>query len=316
MLRNILVPLDGSRLSEHSLPLALTLARRAGAAVRLVHVSVPPVIVDGETMLSEAIVSQAAEQQRRVLEKLARELAEAADLQVSASVLTGSVVNLIQDEAERLSADLVVMTTHGRGPLSRLWLGSVADDLMRQLPMPVLLIRPVDEPIDPAREVSLRRMLIPLDGSPLAEQILGPATEIAVLLQMDMTLMRITAPFLDIDDATHGFPPSPSSDTIENMRSRLREMRTTDLASAMDYLDGIAQRVRAAAGGTLHVRTEAFAADRPAETILESARAQGMDIIALESRGRGGLSRLLFGSVADKIIRAADVPVLVHCPKS
>lgn len=316
MLRNILVPLDGSRLGEHALPLALTLARRAGAAVRLVHVAVPPVIVDGETMLAESVVSQAAEQQRRILEERARELAAATNVQVSAAVLTGIVGVAIQDEAERLSVDLVVMTTHGRGPLSRFWLGSVADDLMRRLPMPVLLVRPGDAPIEPAHAVELRRMLIPLDGSPLAEQILPTAAEIATLLQADITLLRVTDPFVDIDKATYGFPTGVSGDTIETMRTRLRGLREKEHAAARDYLDSVAQRVRAAARETLHVRSEAFAADRPAEAILEIAGAQGMDIIALESRGRGGLSRLLFGSVADKIIRAADGPVLVHCPRS
>ena len=85
-----------------------------------------------------------------------------------------------------------MMTTHGHGPLSRFWLGSVADEMVRRATTPILLVRPHEKAIDLAAEPVLRHILIPLDGSALAEQVLGPAAALGSLLQCDdYTLLRV-----------------------------------------------------------------------------------------------------------------------------
>src|SRR5438067_676921 len=101
-------------------------------------------------------------------------------------------------------ADLVVMTTHGRGPLGRLWLGSVADALVRDLAMPLLLVRPQETAPDFKREPLLKHLLLPLDGSPLAEQMLEPAVALGTLMEADYTLLRVIKPVVPIDDRLEG----------------------------------------------------------------------------------------------------------------
>ena len=99
---------------------------------------------------------------------------------VTSSLLEGEVVPSFLAHTAETKPDLVVMTTHGRGPLGRFWLGSVADELARVLPVPLLLVRPQAEAEpDLETEPPLRQILIPLDGSKLAEQILGPRSNSA-----------------------------------------------------------------------------------------------------------------------------------------
>ena len=91
--------------------------------------------------------------------------------------------------------DLVVMTTQGRGPVARFWLGSVADRLVRQMAIPMLFVRPWEVVVNPTQEPKFGCMLIPLDGSQLAEQILDPATAIAAATNAEVTLLRVVQQF-------------------------------------------------------------------------------------------------------------------------
>jgi nucleotide-binding universal stress UspA family protein len=197
--------------------------------------------------------------------------------------------------------DLVVMTTHGRGPFSRFWLGSVADEFLRRAPVPVLLVRPQETKPDLGREPALRHVLVPLDGSPLAEQILGPAVSLGSLTRADYTLLRVVPPpMFGVYDAG-GFAISPVEEpSLEEQRSH-----------AEAYLDKVAERLRAK---SLPVRTQVIVGRQPSEAILEEAQTQAIDLIALATHGLQGLQRLLLGSVADKVIRGASIPVLVYRP--
>lgn len=89
------------------------------------------------------------------------------------------------------------MTTHGRGPVSRLLLGSVADRLVREVPIPVLLVRPHEAAPDLASEPVLRHILVALDGSALAEQVLEPVVALGTLMQADYSLLRVYGPLVD-----------------------------------------------------------------------------------------------------------------------
>ncbi len=149
MFHTILTPLDGSTFSEHALPLALSIARRSGAAVRLLNVQPTPATVYSETPLfidDSYLESYVREHQRAVglayLDGVAKRLKGQPAVGVTRLVAEGEVRDAIRTQAECVHADLVVMTTHGRGPLGRFWLGSAADELVRTLPMPVLLVRP------------------------------------------------------------------------------------------------------------------------------------------------------------------------------
>jgi nucleotide-binding universal stress UspA family protein len=138
--RQIMVPLDGSKFAEAALPLALTLSRKTGAAVHIVTV-IEPV----PAFAYEEWASAAEEWTKEYLAKLGEAVSEHAGGAVTSSVLSGHVVDALQKESGAKNVDLVVMASHGRGTISRLWLGSVADRFVRQADRPVLLVRPDEE---------------------------------------------------------------------------------------------------------------------------------------------------------------------------
>jgi len=307
MYRTIMVPLDGSSLGEYALPLALGIAQRAGAAVDLVHVGTPlgPHAFGGELdapVLGEMRRAQLRAGARAYLDQLAGSRSACWEVAITATVLDGGAVDRLYDHALAASADLVVMTTHGYGMLARAWMGSVADKLVRHLPTPVLLVRPHAEALDlleVVHERGFEHVLIPLDGSALAEEILEPALALGTLMEAEYTLMEaIEAPVL-------GYAPSPQ---VAGLDERALERWR---AEARAYLERVAGRMRARG---LVVRTRVTSAP-PALAIIDAARKHTADLIALSTHGRGGLARLLLGSVADTVVRGAGVPVLLQRPR-
>src|SRR5438270_231085 len=131
MIHNILVPLDGTAFGEHALPLALALALKAKAAIRVAHVHIPAApLYNGMELDSDlTLESLVWEQEAAYLDKVIRRLKEVAGVAVSSSLVSGPVGEAFHNLVRSTPADLVVMTTHGRGPLVRFWLGSVADIL-------------------------------------------------------------------------------------------------------------------------------------------------------------------------------------------
>src|ERR1700722_7701314 len=201
MFCTILTPLDGSTFGEWALPMALGIARRSAANLRLLHVVPPPATLYSENALfieDSDLESYVREHQRSAslyyLGAVAKRLKGLAAPGAAQVVVEGEVRDPIRAQAGIGRADLVVMTTHGRGPLGRLWLGSVVDELVRTLSMPVLLTRPKEGTPDLEREADLKRILIALDGSPLAEQVLKPAVEIGRLTGAELLLLRVVRP--------------------------------------------------------------------------------------------------------------------------
>jgi nucleotide-binding universal stress UspA family protein len=300
MYRSILVPLDGSRLAEHALPLALHLARASGANLQLALVHVPIVFIEDEAPLGNSLDRENRAKEAAYLQRVAGRLAQVAPLPVKTAVLDGPVVDALLEHAAFTGADLAVMTTHGRGPFSRFWLGSVTDELVRRLPVPAVVLRPhADRPADLAAAPALKHILVALDGSPLAEEMLEPAVALGTPGGAEYTLLRVVkpAPILGYDLAGYAVAATDVAVT-EKLE-----------AEARDYLDDRAGRLRARG---LLVKTVVVVHEQPAVALLEQAAALGADVLALETHGRHGLARLLLGSTADKVLRAATVPVLVH----
>ena len=209
MIRVVLVPLDGSPFAEHALPLAVSLSRRAGATLRLVHV-LPPLAdrffwapLPGSPLEIE-LHQHYRKQAGDYLDGVARGLGCVGTTAVVGDVVdeTVGISGSITTEAVAAQADLVVMTTHGRGAVTRFWLGSVADDLLRDLPVPLLLVRPGTDPVDCTQDIPCKHFLLPLDGTDFAEQMLEPALELARCLEADCCLLRVLRP-------VHS-PPIPS----------------------------------------------------------------------------------------------------------
>jgi nucleotide-binding universal stress UspA family protein len=310
MYRTILVPLDGSPFGEQALPLALALTRRAAAKLEVVHVHpvVAPPYGEGGRDFHDPLDDARRRQEEAYLKGVVKRLTAVAPVQATAALRDGSVAQLLHEEAVARGADLVVMTTHGRGPLARAWLGSVADVLLRQLPMPLLLLRPGDAELKLTREPLLKHILIPLDGSPLAEQILEPAVALGSLVGADCTLVRVIKPMTVAGVELPAPSPSLFGQTLLEQLKLLHEQELTD---AREYLDYIAERLRAR---SLRVQTRVAVHEKPAVAILDEIRTHPVDLVALATHGHGGLTRLFLGSVADKVVRAGNVPVLIHRP--
>ncbi len=318
MYRNVMVPLDGSGFGDHALPLALDVARKSGATLRLTHVIRPIGSVYAETPLFLEDLEEAryAERERATwrgyLDGVAARVRKAAPgVTVVTSLREGEPAEMLEQEAEAAGVDLVVMTTHARGGLARAWLGSVADELVRHLRVPLLLTRPSSGEPNLAAEVLPRHFIVPLDGSPLAEQILGPAVGLGKLAGAGFTLLRVITPVL----VTAPLPPEGlgmgrmAAEVIE----RLRLAQEAQVHEAVKYLEGVAISLRSQG---LHVLTRATIDEQPGAAILNEAEAQGPGVVALATHGRRGLTRLVLGSVADKVVRGSRHAVLVIRPKA
>lgn len=220
---------------------------------------------------------------------------------MGSALLEGFVPEALREQMSG-KAELMVMTTHGRGPASRFWLGSVTDALVRTATVPLLLLRPSEQAPPLALSPPFHHMMITLDGSDLAEQALGPALQLGRLMQTRYTLLRVVKPVVSLD------PTTGWSATTDRNEPLARQQ----LDEAQAYLDRIAERLR---GQGLTVQTRLVLHTRPADTILEETREQGVDVIALATHGRGGLQRLLLGSVADKVLRGGTTPLLICRPQ-
>lgn len=296
--RSIMVPLDGSPLAEQALPLAVRIAERAKAKLRLVlvHMPPPPPIDRASAKVATSLELAVRKSEKDYLRGLQAKLRETTGRAVSGATLTGRVPNALADQVTELGVDLVAIATHGRGGVQRAWLGSVADELIRSLEVPVLVVRP-----GASGPPKVGSIIVALDGSALAEQALGPAAAMADLLGAEVTLVRVVQPVLLASDPTLPLPSAYDDVATDLLRTQ-----------AQDYLDDLAESLRAEG-----IRTTAVASLgwNVVETLLDLTQAQGLGMIAIATHGRGGVRRLALGSVADKLVRAAAVPVLVVRPR-
>jgi nucleotide-binding universal stress UspA family protein len=317
MYKTVLVPLDGSQFSEHALPLALDVARKAGGTLRLTHVQLPMASVYSEAplFLEDEVEAHLAERERSrwqgYLDGVAGRVRQAAPgVAVATIIQQGEPAETLQRDAEAAGADLVVMTTHARGALGRLWLGSVADELLRHLRVPLLLIRPGNGTPDLTAHALPRQIVVPLDGTPLAEQMIRPAAELGKLSGAGITLLRVIKPVVALTPQPVG--GASMGQMAAELVERLRTVQDSLRKEAIAYLESVARPLRAEG---LHVLTRVALEEQPALAVLHEAEAQGAGLVALATHGRRGISRLVLGSVADKVVRGAQFPVLLCRPR-
>lgn len=299
MYSQIVVPLDGSKFAEAALPLALTLSRKTGATVHLVTV-IEPV----PAFAYEEWESAAEEWTREYHTKLVAQLAPHAGGAVEAALLSGHVVDALQREVSARNADLVVMASHGRGAISRIWLGSVADRFVRQADRPVLLVRPEENESDrPSIDAEYRfdNLLVPLDGSELSESALEHAVEFGELFGSAYHLTRIVA-----------YPVELASPYLPHTAQMNQKLVEDAKEGAAKYLEDRAERLRRRG---LRVTTAVTVDGQAGHGILTERDEVQADGIAMATHGRKGLSRALLGSTADKVLRGAHVPLLLHRQK-
>ncbi len=275
----ILLPLDGSPLAELALPFAERLARATDAHIVAVRAIAPPV----PAALQAEVESY--------LETVASRLRDQG-LSVETVAPAGAPAAAILQEARARGAGMIVLSSHGRSGVGRWVYGSVADRVLRQAPVPVMLTAHADtvrwRPEQPLR------MLVPLDGSVLGETALDSARELAQKLHAEMVLMRVVEPVF-YDMAYH--PPMDPAPELE---------------AARVYLDTVAGQV--VAGGSAVPVTVRVEFGQAVGTIAQVAAELPAGLIAMATHGRSGLARFVMGSVATGVLQRAGVPLLLVRP--
>ena len=224
MFKRILLTLDGSPFALSALPAAVTLARKSGGELRLLTaLGVSQVFVFHESRSDERVSAEA------YLVEIANDVAREWGGSVTTVVREGRVHDEILGEAEDWGTDLIVMSTHGRGGLSRVWLGSVADCCVRKAEWPVLLIRPpASGASNAATALAVARVVVPLDGSELAEAALPHAVTLAKQLGVPIALI-LAVTYL-------GSPEYPWVSLTVELKQRLLEKEENE---ASRYLNGL-----------------------------------------------------------------------------
>lgn len=293
MLRRLLVPLDGSPFAEAALPVAVTLVEKTDGELRLMSVLEPVIMERPELRAGDVAWSE------RYLDGAAERIRARWSGPLSSAVFSGKAAETITSEAAAWGAELIVMSTHGRGGLSRLWMGSVADRVLRAAVSPVLLVRPREEDVGLSEQLAVRRVVVPLDGSELAERALPYGSVLADAFGATVLLIRSTA-----------YPSHIGTPYLPEVMEVTQELAEQDLREARGYLDAWVERLRARG-----LECSSLVVDEPGPARAILAREAG-DVIVMSTHGRGGFDRAVFGSVADKVVRNAEMPVLVVPPEA
>jgi nucleotide-binding universal stress UspA family protein len=285
----ILVPLDGSALAETALPWARALLAPGGGVTLLRVVAEDDGRREGEEIAREELGRGAAALR-----------GESAEIQVHEEVAVGDAAEVIVRVAAERAVGMIVMASHGRGAIGRWVFGSVADRVARTSPVPVLIVRAEAEAAaaEPAAPV-IRRLVLPLDGSPLAEEALPVAADVAARLRAPVLLVQAVDPVAIPLDAGVGGPVGPvSAEIYDEIAQAAEDEAQRTLAAAATQL-----------GGTGVATSEAVLNGSPYSAIAEATRPG--DLLVMTSHGRGGVRRWLLGSVAEKLVREGPVPVLL-----
>jgi len=301
MYRTMLVPLDGSPTGVHALTLAWNIARRSGAGLRLVHVHTPAdiIYIRGMPVIDDQLRAQSRAHERAYLQEIADRLMAQAPIPVSWSNPDrgDSIAGTLAREAATHGDSLMVMTTHGRQGLEYAIYGSVAEELIYLSPVPVLALR-CSETTTVTELPPEPRILVPLDGSRVAEAILEQALALGRPLGAHYTLLRVVSPVAGGLLARYASYDVAATDADQNR--------------AQAYLEHLARRLRA---DGLQVVTQVRLAEHPAEAILCDAKIYGCNLIAMATHARRGFSWLRSSSVATAVLRESPLPVLIYRPR-
>ena len=299
MFERILVPLDGSARAEIILPLVARILHREESEILLLRVVDVPAAV-GRVSLTE-VRKQEREEAQKYIHDVARRFASTGT-KVHGRIAEGAPADAILDAAKTEGATMIAMSTHGRSGLVRWALGSVAEKVARASNVPILLVRSFRrsakgdlEPIVSA-EIPFRRMLVPVDGSPTSMAAIEPAKKFAQLYGSDILTLHVETPYV---------PPSP---ILPGMDVVYPHMVPPATPSDEDRITAkAAERFEHAGLKATRLTT----VGEPAAEILDLSVNRGMDLIAMGTHGRSGPARWALGSVAERVLRSGEIPILL-----
>jgi len=303
MIKRILIPLDRSTLAEQAIGHAMTIARGSGAEVHLVLAHESPVLDESASGRTDP----SWDEERVYLASVAHELRSTGNVSVSLDIVSGKPADAIVRCASEKASDLIVMTSHGRTGLIRMWLGSVTDTVIRRACVPVLVMRRSCVP-EPRGRMARKfgHILVPLDDTSIAQVPTHAGVDLAIATGASLTLLHVVHP------VSRQRPIEPFAPEAYMANTPDEEATNSLVTSRTAELNETAALLRDTSG--LRVDATVIVSSRVANTIIAFAAANGVDAIAMSTHGRGA-SRYLIGSVADKVLRATDLPVLVHRPR-
>ena len=304
MYRAILVPLDGSPFAEQALPVAVSIAKALHAKISIVRAWDPSSYRFGSELTPPYLDAEAHDRlvAGEYLDGTAARLRSTDGIDADVAVVAGRAADAIRERATAIGADLIVMTTHGLTGWSRAWLGSVADAVVRAVATPVLLCRPV-EMSRPKPPGTFSHIVIPLDGSAAAEQVLKHAAELGRMSGARFTLLRIVQ---SVRAPVHPYAyaaPAWQTDQVATEEA---------VSNATNYLNATAQSLKARCPDAT-VDVDVRVDERVGAAVVDAARDHGADLVALTTHARRGV-RAVLGSTTDKVLRGTEGAVLVLHP--
>jgi nucleotide-binding universal stress UspA family protein len=296
MYTRMLIPVDGSKTAEHVLPYARILARTLDLPVELMEVM--DIAELGRHIPSDRashLDTRVAEVERRSEEYLAQLAGSFPGLKVTCTVERGRPEDVIIEKAAADKTTLLAMATHGRSGVSRWLLGSIAEKVLRGASNPLLLVR-ANESAATEGEAALRSIIVPLDGSELAECALPTAVKFAHMLNLEMILFRAYELPASAYYGRENYLPD-----YEELTARVRDDASVYLEKKIDSIkaDGLAKVSSVLVEGT------------GPDQIIEYARKSPDALITMCTHGWSGVKRWVLGSVTEKVVRHSGDPVLV-----
>jgi len=290
MYEKILVPLDGSELAEVALPYAEELAGRLGSEGTLLYVSES---AEGQyNRIPQFYMQETAKATKRGAERYL-EKPEGKAIKVESATVVGNPAEEIVDYADKEDIGLIVMATHGRSGIRRWSLGSVADKVVRATKQPVALIRAKGARPDVREKGMLNKALVPLDGSKESEAVIPYIEELAFKLKGEVVLLHMLV-----------LGPYPIYG-----EGQLKEMESLRV-SAKDYIEKVAGQLKQK-GIAAKAEFRELMTSTEAEEIIKLADELYVDMVAMSTHGRSGVSRWALGSCADKVLHAGNTPLLL-----
>jgi nucleotide-binding universal stress UspA family protein len=293
MYTRMLIPLDGSKVAEQVLPYARFLAKALKIPVELLEV----VDLEALRLLAnpergryiDTLLSEKIETNKSYLEAIAQSFQ---GTQVTCFVEKGTPEDMIIERAASDKDTLIVMATHGRSGIQRWVLGSVTDKVLHGSTNHLFLIRANDQ-AEAGGEAPLKKVIVPLDGSPLAETVLPYVVDLAKKMRLEVVFMR-----------SYALPTS----TADEYETYSDELISQIEAEAQDYL---AEKVREAKAKGLENVSSVVNVGYGAEEIITLARKTPDNFITMCTHGRSGVKRFVLGSVTDRVVRHSGDPVLI-----
>jgi nucleotide-binding universal stress UspA family protein len=294
--KNIVVPLDGSAFAEHAIPIALGIAEQSGATLHLVHVFIPVDVMDPFDALHfpDNSLESLKQKKEEYLSFIVHQLAAVTPAFVTSTVVKGRAVSQSIENVHGIGADLIVMATHGRGVLGRVWWGSTAHSVLQHASVPLILVRGSSGPVSFAPR-PINHVLLPLDGTKASEHVLHPIMERNLFPLARHTLLKVVGlePSYEIRDSRLRMDLVPSRQKWE---------------AAKRYLSTVA---RSCSNQSRFVHTKVVASEDPlAGVVIYCAETDGVDLISLVHHPGGVLDSLFHQGISEQLFRTAICPLM------